>query len=682
MDWSQLAATIPDAASFTAITAARPTQLAPNELVDLIVTTEKLISHLHAMQIGAVAEFARPGRAGDLTGLIDMLTEKGGQAKLPDGTINIDALEVLVNEEAQRMAAAEIAAALHQSPRGAAHRITTALEMVDQLPATLTALRDGRIDKARAAVIAERTHLLDPQLRPAVEAAAVELAATRTPGQSKPMIDRRVIAADPDAARKRTQQAHAHRSVTRQVGDDGMGVIKATLPAEGAVSVYELLDSIARAAAAAHDDRPIGALRADALIDICIALLTDGHVDVRPMTTRSNNTHPGQPDTPPADEAGTYHQAGRADEAGGDHEAGRADEAGGDHGPAAHDKSATAQDPAVQTADTGTQAAGTPRPPLTRVMTHHGRAAHLNLTMSATTLAAYADHPAELAGHGAITADTARMIAASIASLTVIAVNDHGHATAVGATTYPPRQTTRDHVTAANPTCRFPACRQPARLCELDHRDPFNHTHPAAGGPTDPANLDPLCKNNHLLKTHTDWTATTNPADSLTLDWTSPTGHHYPDHPHEHALPGQDQQRHDQRPCDATCSSHHPADGGANFGTSPADQEHAAACAQPAPTPEPDPPPTIADVTAQYLRTHIQHQDHKTTRDRIQQIIQRHWARHDPPDPATAHPAPRLFGKHVITPIGTTETTLHQLISAAAAARQQQTNTDPDQPPF
>src|SRR3978361_1132964 len=162
VDWSSLAAAAPDGACFDAVDAARPGQLPPAALVDMIVTAEKLISHIQALQIQAVAEFARPGRAGDLTDLIDMLTEKGGQAKLPDGTINIDALEVLVNEEAQRMAAAEIAAALHQSPRGAPPRVAPALELADHLPATLTALRDGRIDKARAAVIADRTHQLHP----------------------------------------------------------------------------------------------------------------------------------------------------------------------------------------------------------------------------------------------------------------------------------------------------------------------------------------------------------------------------------------------------------------------------------------------------------------------------------------------------------------------------------------
>ena len=135
-----------------------------------------------------------------------------------------------------------------------------------------------------------------------MEAAAIELAATRTPGQCKPMIDRRVIAADPDAARKRTEAARAERCVVREAGEDGMGMIKAILPAEGAVSVYELLDSIARATAG-QDDRPMGARRADALIDICVSLLTDGHVEVTPLRAgHPNDNYPGH-GAEPANEA-------------------------------------------------------------------------------------------------------------------------------------------------------------------------------------------------------------------------------------------------------------------------------------------------------------------------------------------------------------------------------------------
>src|ERR1700710_2291000 len=102
MSRASLAGAISDAGSLEDLVAARPALLAPAELVALIVAAEKLVSQVQAIQMTATAEFARPGRAGDLSDLIEMLTEKGGQAKLPDGTINLDALEVLVNEEARR----------------------------------------------------------------------------------------------------------------------------------------------------------------------------------------------------------------------------------------------------------------------------------------------------------------------------------------------------------------------------------------------------------------------------------------------------------------------------------------------------------------------------------------------------------------------------------------------------
>jgi len=35
-------------------------------LVDYVVAAEKLLSHVLALQVAAVAEFARPGRAGDV----------------------------------------------------------------------------------------------------------------------------------------------------------------------------------------------------------------------------------------------------------------------------------------------------------------------------------------------------------------------------------------------------------------------------------------------------------------------------------------------------------------------------------------------------------------------------------------------------------------------------------------
>ena len=244
---------------------------------------------------------------------------------------------------------------------------------------------------------------------------------------------------------------------------------------------------------------------------------------------------------------------------------------------------------------------------------------------------------------------------------------NRAYAVAVGATTYPPRLVVRDQVIAANSTCRFPACRQPAHLCELDHRDPFDHTDPGAGGRTEPANLNPLCKNNHLMKTHTAWSVTRSAADGVTLNWTSPTGHRYLDHPDEHALPDQDGASRCPDGEKAGLPAH-PAAASMVGSVSPTTST-VAACAEPAPPPEP-PSSTLDEIAGAYIRRRAERRRRQDrTRQRIQQIVHQLSARQKRSAQEDASPARRLFGKTVIAPIGRVETSLHQLISAASADR-------------
>jgi hypothetical protein len=67
--------------------------------------------------------------------------------------------------------------------------------------------------------------------------------------------------------------------------------------------------------------------------------------------------------------------------------------------------------------------------------------------------------------------------------------------------------------------CRFPGCRRPAVMCDLDHVIP----HP--GGSTHHGNLAALCRYHHRLKTHTNWKVQMLPG--AVLRWTSPRGHIY-----------------------------------------------------------------------------------------------------------------------------------------------------------
>ena len=51
-----------------------------------------------------------------------------------------------------------------------------------------------------------------------------------------------------------------------------------------------------------------------------------------------------------------------------------------------------------------------------------------------------------------------------------------------GALTYRPSAKVAAMVRAAYPTCVFPGCARRSTSCDLDHRVPFDHTDPRAGG--------------------------------------------------------------------------------------------------------------------------------------------------------------------------------------------------------
>lgn len=87
---------------------------------------------------------------------------------------------------------------------------------------------------------------------------------------------------------------------------------------------------------------------------------------------------------------------------------------------------------------------------------------------------------------------------------------------------YRPSARLRRFLRAIDERCRFPACRLPARRCDVDH------VHDAAlGGPTVAGNLTDLCRRHHVLKHHSAWTIRKQ-ADGTVL-WTGPTGRRYPD---------------------------------------------------------------------------------------------------------------------------------------------------------
>lgn len=155
----------------------------------------------------------------------------------------------------------------------------------------------------------------------------------------------------------------------------------------------------------------------------------------------------------------------------------------------------------------------------------------VNVTVPATMLLDPDDMtPGILEDIGPIPADVAARIAADATWRRLLTDPTTGVLTDYSTRTYTPGITLRAAVVARDQACRFPGCHRPATTggrasVDLDHIEPFDADHPyrpGEPGQTRAANLHPLCRKHHNLKTHARWNATRDP-DTGTTYWTAPT---------------------------------------------------------------------------------------------------------------------------------------------------------------
>lgn len=156
----------------------------------------------------------------------------------------------------------------------------------------------------------------------------------------------------------------------------------------------------------------------------------------------------------------------------------------------------------------------------------------VQVTVALSTLAGDDDEPGELDGHGPIPAHLARVIAldARAAWKRLLTDPESGVVLDVGRTAYRPPAALADLVRARDTTCRNPRCPRAARACELDHVVEWQD-----GGTTSEDNLCALCVRHHDLKERPGWQVVLHP--DRTVEWTTPTGHHYRSRPHDHRVP-------------------------------------------------------------------------------------------------------------------------------------------------
>ena len=151
---------------------------------------------------------------------------------------------------------------------------------------------------------------------------------------------------------------------------------------------------------------------------------------------------------------------------------------------------------------------------------NHRRPVTVNLTIDLNTLLGVNENPGVLAGYGAIPASVARELAADGKWRRFITDPVSGNLLDYGRDTYQPPQVLVDFLMARDRVCRFPGCRQPARVSDIDHAQPWDE-----GGTTSADNMGLLCRRHHRMKTVGGWKLESF-ADGA-CRWTSPDGKLY-----------------------------------------------------------------------------------------------------------------------------------------------------------
>jgi hypothetical protein len=240
------------------------------ELPDLALGYRRLAAWAQAQELAAVAEIAsrtaiRRERADEHGRPAQVLPEAG----------------------------AEVALALTMSQLTAMDWTALATRLRWQLPATGAALADGRLDLARARIIAEATAPLPDQIARAVEDRVLPAAGGQTTGQLRASVRRAVIAADPDGAERRRQHAERCAKVSLYPDQDGTATLVGTgLPSVSAAAALARITAIARALKTAGYSGGLDYLRAYAMLGLLLGTL--------PADQPSPGAVPGDP--PPPDQ--------------------------------------------------------------------------------------------------------------------------------------------------------------------------------------------------------------------------------------------------------------------------------------------------------------------------------------------------------------------------------------------
>ena len=151
-----------------------------------------------------------------------------------------------------------------------------ATRLVRVLPETLAMLECGRLDLTRARLLAEATELLDDEAARKVQALVLPTIGAGpwdgpSPRAWRAQVQRAVITADPDSARRRRETAIRHRLVRAWAVGDGTGVLQAVAQDTEIAFADRVINDLAQAWPSVGADGEALSMdqrRADAFMDV------------------------------------------------------------------------------------------------------------------------------------------------------------------------------------------------------------------------------------------------------------------------------------------------------------------------------------------------------------------------------------------------------------------------------
>ncbi|MCW4353221.1 HNH endonuclease [Hoyosella sp. YIM 151337] len=401
-------------------------------------------------------------------------------------------------------AEAEIGAALGIGRRAAGGLVGLADALARRLPGTRALLAAGVLSVYQARQLESLTANVGDEVIEEVEREVLERVvaggAVASGRRLRDMVDRVIVARDPEGLRVRRERAQQDRYVQVSAAEDGMVSLLGSLRADEGRFLDARLSEMAKQVCAG-DPRGFAVRRADALV-----ALMHGE-DRLGCRCGSEDCPAGGAVPPPArrkplihvittDTAVSYASASRTN---GARSAGRT---------AVEDASPAQFEPSLEPHEAD------PEPP-------------------------DADGLGYLDGYGLIDGAFVRELAAGGVIRALRFGGDgepgdssdgDGHSDDSGSLRYRPREEVGDAARALHGGCLWPQCDGAAWECDLDHHEAFDREEPDAGGQTVLDNLGPLCRGHHTHKTSGGWRIERSSCGALVL--IAPSGLSYTVYPH------------------------------------------------------------------------------------------------------------------------------------------------------